>query len=107
METYEEQTKNVLKSYSKALSSKIRRKKDFTIYYKNGGDTISIFTIIKNNDDDSLVNKIYDSEAEILNDFVIQDANANLNINFRVIPKYSYPISRLVPSNFKRYVKAQ
>jgi hypothetical protein len=99
-----DKTKNILESFSKSLLSKKDTKDKFSIYYKNGGSLIDIFTVIQNEEDEKLLNKIFKSEAKVLNDFIIKNNSKDLNINFRVIPLDYGSVKSLVPSNFKKYV---
>src|SRR3989344_7633935 len=102
MPTYKEQVNKVLEDYSFKLSNHLEDGSDFRIFYKNGGDTISVLTVINKEDDPSVLNRIYSTEAQIINTHVLKVEDGALNLNFRVVPNYT-TLSAIVPEGFKRF----
>ena len=108
MNDYKVTVNNVLRDYSNGLSATLVRGTDFHVYYKNGGDTVNVLTVVNRDDNPKLLNQVYNAEAKIFRNYIINNKENcdGLNINFRVVPKYDRPISSVVPTTFKRYAKA-
>lgn len=101
---YHDQLNRILKDYSMKLSSRLEHGTDFRVFYKNGGDTINVLTLVSRDDDPVLLKEIYDTEAKILRRYVLHEKNSDIKgINFRVIPKYNSSLADIVPSGFKRF----
>jgi len=103
MEIYKGKTQQILMDYESSLSSKLEKGEDFRIYYKNGGDTVNVLTIIDRDDDSNFLNRIYSTQAKILQRHVLKQEEDGVNVNFRVLPTYNTPISRIIPPSFIRY----
>lgn len=103
MPTYKEQVNKVLEDYSFKLSNHLEDGTDFRIFYKNGGDTINVLTVINKEEDPGILNRIYNTEAKIINTHVLNVEDGGLNLSFRVVPQYSSTLSAMVPEGFKRY----
>jgi len=103
VDTYKETVANILEDFNLKLSDRFEHGEDFRIFYKNGGDTVNILTVVDSDDDSKLLNQIYGSEAKILKDYMLTEDGDAMKINFRVIPTYGSPLSAIVPTNFKRY----
>lgn len=83
------------------LSSSIK-KEDYSVFYSNGGRLLSIITVIPK-DNEGIENKIYSNEAKILKKY---SDNDDVDIDFRVMPRYKEPLRNFIPSSFKRYANA-
>jgi len=103
MDAYAEQTGKILEAYSLGLSNMLARGEDANIYYKNGGDTVNVLTVIKNDEDSGFLGRIYSAQAKIIQRYILGSKEENVSINFRVLPTYNNPISSIIPSSFKRY----
>lgn len=96
-ESLEDLSSRVLYDFHKSLHNSINNKDLFTIYYGNGGDTLDIVTLIQE-DDKIIENKIYSNEIKILRKY-----KNKVDLNFSVVPRYSEPVKRFIPPDYKRY----
>ena len=107
IDQYKKVTNNVLRDYSNGLSATLAEGTDFRVFYKNGSNVVSVLTVVSRDDDSKLLDKVYNTEARILQNYIInnKENHDGLSINFRVVPKYGRPISSVLPTTFKRYAQ--
>jgi hypothetical protein len=103
MDEYKTITRKILDDYSSKLAHQLGKGEDYWVYYKNGGDTVNVLTVINRDDDSDLLNKIYNTQANILQRYVLNKKDDGINVNFRVLPTYNQRKSKIIPTSFTRY----
>lgn len=66
------------------------------VYYKIQADDLYIVIVVKN-EISPLEEKVYRAEWKALEKY------PNININVRVVPKFNFPIYKIIPEGFSRY----
>jgi hypothetical protein len=94
-----EANKKILDSFYMHVSSGIVRSKRPRVYYRADNNTIKILTLIDDYNEE-LEDKIYTAEFRTIKQF------PDSNIEFKLSPKFKFPIKSIVPDNFTIYQPA-
>lgn len=90
----EDLNQKILKDFYKTFLTTKERPQ---VYYKVQDSDLYIVVVIK--DEISFMEeKVYEAEWKVL------DKYPNFNIRVRVVPKFNYPVYKVVPEGFSKYV---